>query len=98
MASYYDVFMTAPLFAGADVLNRPCQVQFTYPGGALSQVYAPIKVLAWPTPALVRVVSQIMNIQHGWNPPGGPAANGGTISITTPAGVIVRNIANFLPA
>ncbi len=62
---------------GVDILNKPCQVVFSYPGGSHSQVYQGT-LFAWRLQNLVCMVSNYMNIEAAWN-----GANGGVLTINS---------------
>jgi hypothetical protein len=89
MPTYYDITLATAIPHGAGVLNQPCVVQFTYPGGALSGPYN-ATLFAWFTATTVRISSAVLNIDAAW-----VGANGGTLTINGTAGGLVRNITAF---
>ena len=82
MPTYYDVTLGVNIPHGVDILNRPCQVVFSYPEGSHSQAYRGT-IFAWRLQNLVCMSSLVMNIEAAWN-----GANGGVLSIDS--GGVVR--------
>ncbi|HEX8000804.1 MAG TPA: hypothetical protein VF528_20655 [Pyrinomonadaceae bacterium] len=75
MASYYDVTLGAAIPHGSNILNQPCTVTFSYPGGSFSTPYSGT-VFAWRQSNVVSVTSAYTNLESAW-----VGANGGTLSI-----------------
>jgi hypothetical protein len=88
MSTYYDVTLSGNIQQGFDILEAPCTVVFTYPGGSRSQDYS-AAVFAWPTSNLVRIVSSYLNIEAAW-----AEANGGTLTIKN-QGFAIQNFNKF---
>lgn len=88
MATWYDVTVAAPIPHGSDILNKPCTVTFTYPGGSSSQAYNGT-IEAWRTPTVVAMSSAYLNIQDAWT-----GANGGTLNINN--GAVVAAVVGFV--
>lgn len=87
MASYYDVTLTTAIPHGSNILNQPCSVMFTYPGGSHSTTYGGT-VFAWRTANVISMSSAYMNLEASW-----VGANGGTLKIT---GAPNYQISNFV--
>lgn len=90
MPTYYDVTLAANIPYGSNILNNPCTVIFTYPDGSHSIPYA-ATVFAWLHRNVVRISSAYMNIEAAW-----VGANGGTLTIVTPALPLVGAITGFV--
>ena len=91
MPTYYDVTLGANIPHGADILEKPCQVVFSYPGGSHSGTYQGT-LFAWRQQNLVCMASNTMNIEAGWN-----GANGGVLSIDSGnSGVLAYPITGFV--
>jgi hypothetical protein len=91
MATYYDVTLGVNIPHGVDILDRPCKVVFSYPGGSHSQEY-PGTLFAWREPNLVCMVSNYMNIEAAWT-----GANGGVLTIDSGnSGVLTYPITGFV--
>ena len=88
MSTYYDVILSGNIPQGFDILEAPCTVVFTYPGGSRSQDYS-ATVFAWPTSNLVRIFSSYLNIEAAW-----AEANGGTLTIKS-QGFAIQNFIKF---
>ncbi len=91
MPTYYDVTLGANIPHGSDILEKPCQVVFSYPDGSHSGTYQGT-LFAWRQQNLVCMASNTMNIEAGWN-----GANGGVLSIDSgKSGVLTYPITGFV--
>lgn len=88
--TYYLITLGKDIPHGSDILDKPCSVVFSYPGGSHSPVFSGT-IIAWRTQNSVLMASNYMNIEAAW-----VGANGGTLSIfVNPSSTLTYPITNF---